>query len=53
MEEEIRKLVQENGNDLSLGLVLFIIAVAILCFVYVHIQREKDGLLRHKGLLSA
>lgn len=52
MEEELRQLVQERGDDLSLGLVLFIVAVAIACFVYIFIQKEKDDLLRHRGVIE-
>lgn len=48
----IREIVQEHSDKISISLVLFIIAVIVGCFVYIKVQKRKDNLLSHRGIIE-
>lgn len=48
----MKELIQNNGMAVSVIMTLFIIACAIIGYVYIENKRRNDNLLNHRGLIE-
>lgn len=48
----MKDLIQNHGFEVSMAMMLFIVLCAAIGFIYIFIQRRKDNLLNHRGVIE-
>ena len=48
----MKELIQNHGFEVSMAMMLFIVLCAIVGSVYIHIQKRRDNLLNHRGVIE-
>ena len=48
----MKDLIQKHGFEVSMAMMLFIIVCAVIGYLYIRSQKEKDKLLDHRGIIE-
>jgi len=48
----MRDIIQNHGFEVSMTMMLFIVVCAVIGFVYIRIQKQRDNLMNHRGVIE-
>ena len=48
----MRDIIQQHGLEVSMAMMLIIVAIAVFGFFYIRNQKKKEQLLNHRGIIE-